>query len=496
MALTPARRRTTTNSAVLRPNVAENAQGQDSSDADSIVTEQASTAAANVNDPNANQAIPAVLPPANAAMDSIIPRIPEPSAEDILAKFPYPILTKIEGEPTYAAFFRMREEITQNTLVISSPFGGGQHGHWGSIADAAAFQTAAGVAWNVPASVGVYPVFPDGSTGDDKRRITKEFVRDETGIKTAETVERLLNKQVRDAIEEDYYLELEDPVLKFSKVTTKQILDHIRTNYAVVDDHIIEENRKLFDEDPDLSQPIDVYFKKQERCKQISVDGGVTISEKDMVVKMQLHMGKTGLVSNEYTTWCAKAATDRTWTNAKKHFRKALKDQKKISQMTSAAAGLSVNATMKTKAREDAKAKISEQLGVSFDNLAMAAQAKAETIDDLTKSVAMLTAANDRLTKTNQDLVEQVKMLKAGGGNSSPNAGNRRINKAALDSEGYKLNGYCWTCGYKVKKDHHSSNCQFMENPGHQKKATRFKPMGGSNLNAGFGNKPDGTERN
>ena len=144
-------------------------------------------------------------------MDSIIPRIPEVATDDVLEKFPYKILTKIEGEPTYRGFFRLREELTQNTLVVPSPFGGGGHGHWGIIANTATYLVKAGVAWTVPASQGVYLTFPGESSDDDKRRIVKEFIRDESGIKTAETVKSLLNKQVRNAVDEEYYLSWRTP---------------------------------------------------------------------------------------------------------------------------------------------------------------------------------------------------------------------------------------------------------------------------------------------
>jgi len=36
-----------------------------------------------------------------SAMDSFIPTIPEVSADDIEAKFPHKVLTKIKGQPTY-----------------------------------------------------------------------------------------------------------------------------------------------------------------------------------------------------------------------------------------------------------------------------------------------------------------------------------------------------------------------------------------------------------
>ena len=261
-------------------------------------------------------------------------------------------------------------------------------------------------------------------------------------------------------------------------------------NYAIVDDNIIKENRKTFEELPNLSQPIDVYFKKQERCKKISVDNNVEISNADIVVKLQLPIGQTGLVSGEYTKWCAKPVDDRNWTNAKKHFRKALRDAQKVAKMTEAHVGLTTNATIEEKACDEAKYKISSKLGVAFNNLVMAAQAKAERIDDLTKSVSDLTTTMDRLTKRNEELVKQIKRLKGGDSSEKPTK-----QGGAFKKDGFKLNGYCWTCGYKVKGSHHSGTCRFKSNPGHQTGATCSSPMGGSKINAGFGNKPNGLER-
>ena len=250
---------------------------------------------------------------------------------------------------------------------------------------------------------------------------------------------------------------------------------------------------------PDLSQPIDVYFKKQECCKQISVDGGVEIYDADMVQKLQLHMGKTGLVSSEYTKWCAKPTADRTWANGKKHFRKALRDAMKINKLTAAESGFSVNSAERETAREEAKREISEQLAESFDNMAMAATAKADTIDSMAATIKELTTSVAQLTKANKDLVEQLKRLKTGGGNNNNNSTTKPKASATvkedIDDDGFNLHGYCWTCGYKVRRGHTSARCRFRNNPGHKKEATREKPMGGSKINAGFGHKPNGSER-
>ena len=57
-------------------------------------------------------------------MDTFVPVIPEPSADAIEAKFPHKTLTKIEGQPTYADFHLIREEIFRNALSSKSPSGG------------------------------------------------------------------------------------------------------------------------------------------------------------------------------------------------------------------------------------------------------------------------------------------------------------------------------------------------------------------------------------
>ena len=50
----------------------------------------------------------------------------------------------------------------------------------------------------------------------------------------------------------------------------------------------------------------------------------------------------------------------------------------------------------------------------------MAAQAKAETIEDMSKAIYDLTTAVDRLTKTNEELAKEIKRLKGGGSNNKP----------------------------------------------------------------------------
>ena len=74
-----------------------------------------------------------------------------------------------------------------------------------------------------------------------------------------------------------------------------------------LDDKTLEKNKKEFDEPPDMLKPLDVYFRKQERCMKIATDSDIPINEGKMILKLQIHMGQSGMVNRAYTNWKRKA---------------------------------------------------------------------------------------------------------------------------------------------------------------------------------------------
>ena len=439
-----------------------------------------------------------------SVMDSFVPTIPEPSTDAIEAKFPHKTLTKIEGQPTYSDFILLREELYRNALSSKSPFGGGNHGHLGACMDDITYTIKSnGAKWTIPATGGMFPTFRAGDNDYDKKRAIAEFVRDETGIKNAESTINLLRNQLLEAIDEDYYMELHDSIYRYDRILPVDLLEHILKYYAVIDDEVLEANKKEFDEPPDMSLPIDIYYRKQERCRQIAADGQVPISEADMMLKLQLHMGKSGLVNGAYTKWKRKSSIDRKWAPGKIYFRLAIKEAGNITKLSGEDFSANSLTQLQNREQDAVREEMVNQMGEAFDNLAMAATAKQETMDSMVKSIADLTDANARLTKANQTLTQQLQKAMSqksggarsgGGGGGGTGGGNNQTTKTWppwTDPE-----AYCFTCGYKLRKGHTSANCPKATNhPGHQKDATRANPQGGSLKDAGWGNKPDGTER-
>ena len=81
-------------------------------------------------------------------------------------------------------------------------------------------------------------------------------------MKRAIVTKQVLKNQFLEAVPEDYYLELNVGVLRYNGTSTFNFLTHVTSNYTTLDDHFTKENKKEFKEAPDLTRPIDTYFKK------------------------------------------------------------------------------------------------------------------------------------------------------------------------------------------------------------------------------------------
>ena len=95
-------------------------------------------------------------------------------------------------------------------------------------------------------------------------------------------------------------MELRQCVLQYDGVTTSELLEHIFSNYAKIDDAVIIKNKREFEAPPGLSRLIDVYFRKQEECQRLAANGEIPISEAEMVLQVQTRLGVTGLINIKY----------------------------------------------------------------------------------------------------------------------------------------------------------------------------------------------------
>ena len=79
----------------------------------------------------------------------------------------------------------------------------------------------------------------------------------------------------------------------------------------------------------------------------MAADGEVPISEADMVLQIQTHVGSTGMINTKYATCKKKSLTNRGWKDGKNYFRAALKDVSEINKLTMSESGLTANSAVK-----------------------------------------------------------------------------------------------------------------------------------------------------
>ena len=67
-----------------------------------------------------------------------------------------------------------------------------------------------------------------------------------------------------ESINENFILELKDNMMDYDGVTLIEILKHLHEKYAPKAMDFLEKILKKIEEPPDLTEPIDAYFAKQE----------------------------------------------------------------------------------------------------------------------------------------------------------------------------------------------------------------------------------------
>ena len=358
----------------------------------------------------------------SSAFDTYVPVVRRVNKEDVQVAFQHQQLDPIDGEPTFDEMQHLEKQLASNALTAKVSFGGGKKGCLGVVYSNAKFHVESGHDWIVPQSQGAFPFFPPQATDDEKKKIIAKFLQDEHDIQVVDICEELLKKQLVGAVNEDYLLELKEGISEYSGVPLRDIIRHLRTEYAPMTDLVYQDIMKRFRQPPDMDSPIDRYFAKQEECRLLSQDSEDPITDKGMVIQLTTHMGETGLINKIVTKFRKQSDPAlKTWAKGKAWMRKALKelkDETKLAGQDGDYQANNVRCAPATKpapadAHIEARDEIAGQMRDSFSSLAQAAVAKAETIDAHAATISSLTNTIAELTATNKQLVKALAAAKA-----------------------------------------------------------------------------------
>ena len=347
-------------------------------------------------------------------LDTMIPVIPKANKTDIKAGFKFAVLAEIKGRPTFEKMKVATRELARNALTVKVSFGGGKKGVLALVIGDAAFLKEAKQAWALPASQGAFPTIVANATPTAKKKAISKFIQNETDLNIVEEAHELLKGQFIGAIEECYIKEMCEGYSEYDNHSLLDLLKHVNTKYATLDDHVLEEIQKKFEEPPDLSIPIDVYYAKQEECQKLAEDTDHKIRDEDMVKMLQKHMGATGTLTKKQVKFGRRDKARKTWALGKEFYREEIEDLEEAAKCAGTDEFLA-NSTVvdnnNASTENNVRNKMVDRFGESFDALAMAAEASKSTYEDQARTITTLTSTNAELTGQVKKLTSNVVTL-------------------------------------------------------------------------------------
>jgi hypothetical protein len=195
---------------------------------------------------------------------------------------------------------------------------------------------------------------------------------------------------------------LNDNMVGFTKVSARDMLDHIFGTYGNITAVDLEINFEHMRRAWDPQQPIESLFKQIQDCADYSEAGGVPIGHPHKINVGYANIFATWHFMSACRLWNEKPLADKTWAQFKAHFSASHRQHKKIQGESAAPDGYhSANAAVGQTEDQMAEATIG-----ALTNIATAIAADRGV-------VATLTEANARLVKQLEDNSNELRELKA-----------------------------------------------------------------------------------
>ena len=121
----------------------------------------------------------------------------------INASFEYPVLTKIQGLPTYTTLKIIKDEMKANATSVSTDLGGGTNGHLGIMLRPIEYSNASLIPYNRQVHPGTLIIAP-GTSLHESTRLRDDFKEELRQYRECTQVEKALTKKLGTALPQMY----------------------------------------------------------------------------------------------------------------------------------------------------------------------------------------------------------------------------------------------------------------------------------------------------
>jgi hypothetical protein len=180
------------------------------------------------------------------------------TVEDVIASFPHPVLPTVQGEPDYQTIHAIRKSLQANSRAIDTHLGGGTLGHLGLIVSDESHSM-------ISLPPGRAPANTDGTAVQISaaRHIWEENVQTYC---TYTSVQQALKTQIISVFEPIYMDVLNDNMVGFANISSRDMLDHLFGTYGNISAVDLEINFEHMRRAWDPQQHDEFLFKKIQDC--------------------------------------------------------------------------------------------------------------------------------------------------------------------------------------------------------------------------------------
>jgi hypothetical protein len=397
------------------------------------------------------------------------------TVEEIMNRFPNPILPNIDHEPTFEDIQVTTRLSNANAIYIPSMEGGGAHGHLGIIMTQVEYAAISTPPWVEPYTPKSIPIIPPGTTAVDADQIARMHAKCHRIYTNRINVDQALKKLILEAYDNMYTFQLEYYLLQYENRSVLEILMHLKQTFGFINPTQLAKNYNNMTAPINFQDPIETLFKQIEDGVRYANAGAQPYMEAQYVIIGFLLILNTGGIPDACRDWQRRTPMNQTWADFSREFARAQREQIIISSTSSGAGCHTANVA---EHYEQTQAPADTECVTVMASLATAASADCETVATLMRAIATLTdqlKAKETWAKSQE---AEVRRLLGVQGNTRPAAAAGTPTTYVRKS--YKTNNdnYCWSHGYQVGLNHTSANCT-KKAPGHKDNAIKTNIMGG-----------------
>ena len=130
-------------------------------------------------------------------------------------------------------------------------------------------------------------------------------------------------KLALDSLSELYYKSLKNAYTGYAGVTLRQLLDHLVTTYAAIDQFDLDKNQEKMTARYDPNAPIETLFAQIADGVAYAELGEAPFTSKQVVDIALLCLAKTGVFNDDLKGWNRLPLPNRSWPKFRVHFAKA-----------------------------------------------------------------------------------------------------------------------------------------------------------------------------